>query len=198
MKKLFQLFTLFLSISLLANPMHDNKRIVVIDPGHGGVDSGVKNDEILEKEIVLEIAQLIKARNPYQDIEFVIIRTGDEQISNENRTKIINSYQPDLVLSLHIHSNVKSTVKGLEAHISPMNRCHEDSEMYAQRINQKLMELGFENLGIKENNTKILRDPQSPTVMLHIGHLSNDEDKEYLSNSENYIKIADKILEGLE
>ena len=79
-----------------------------------------------------------------------------------------------------------------------MNRCHEDSEMYAQRINQKLMELGFENLGIKENNTKILRDPQSPTVMLHIGHLSNDEDKEYLSNSENYSKIADKILEGLE
>ncbi|HEY4539764.1 MAG TPA: N-acetylmuramoyl-L-alanine amidase [Faecalibacter sp.] len=198
MKKLFQLFTLFLSISLLANPMHDNKRIVVIDPGHGGVDSGVKNDEFQEKEIVLEIAQLIKARNPYQDIEFVIIRTGDEQISNENRTKIINSYQPDLVLSLHIHSNVKSTVKGLEAHISPMNRCHEDSEMYAQRINQKLMELGFENLGIKENNTKILRDPQSPTVMLHIGHLSNDEDKEYLSNSENYSKIADKILEGLE
>lgn len=198
MKKLFQLFTLFLSIFLLANPMHDNKRIVVIDPGHGGVDSGVKNDEFQEKEIVLEIAQLIKARNPYQDIEFVIIRTGDEQISNENRTKIINSYQPDLVLSLHIHSNVKSTVKGLEAHISPMNRCHEDSEMYAQRINQKLMELGFENLGIKENNTKILRDPQSPTVMLHIGHLSNDEDKEYLSNSENYSKIADKILEGLE
>jgi len=198
MKKLFQLFTLFLSISLLANPMHDNKRIVVIDPGHGGVDSGVKNDEFQEKEIVLEIAQLIKARNPYQDIEFVIIRTGDEQISNENRTKIINSYQPDLVLSLHIHSNVKSAVKGLEAHISPMNRCHEDSEMYAQRINQKLMELGFENLGIKENNTKILRDPQSPTVMLHIGHLSNDEDKEYLSNSENYSKIADKILEGLE
>ena len=198
MKKLIQLFTLFLSIILFANPGNDNKRIIVIDPGHGGVDSGVKNDEFQEKEIVLEIARLIKERNPFNDIEFVIIRSGDEQISNENRSRLINSYQPDLVLSLHIHSNVKSTVKGLEAHISPMNRCHEDSEMYANRINEKLMDLGFENLGIKENNTKILRDPQSPTVMLHIGHLSNEEDKMFLSNPDNYTKIADKILEGIE
>lgn len=198
MKKLIGIFTLFLSITLFAHQSNNDKRIVVIDPGHGGVDSGVKNDEFQEKEIVLEIARLIKERNPYKDIEFVIIRTDDEQISNENRSKMINSYQPDLVLSLHIHSNVKSSVKGLEAHISPMNRCHEDSEMYATRINQKLTDLGFDNLGIKENNTKILRDPQSPTVMLHIGHLSNEEDKKYLSDPNNYSKIADKILEGLE
>lgn len=194
MKKIALFFTLFLAVISFAN---DGKKVIVIDPGHGGVDTGVKNDEFQEKQIVLEISKLIVERNPYQDLEFVILRNTDEQISNENRSKMINQYKPDLVISLHVHSNVKSSVKGLEAHISPLNHCYEDSKKYAERINQNLMQLGFENLGIKENNTKILRDPQAPTIMLHIGHLTNEEDKQIVTNAKNYPKIADQILAAL-
>lgn len=198
MKRLIALFTIFLSLSLNANPIPPHKRLIVLDPGHGGVDSGVKNEDLQEKYIVLEIARLMKERNPYEETEFVIIRSHDEQISNENRAKIINSYEPDLVISLHINSNIKSSVKGLEAHISPMNNCYEDSKLLAEKINQHLMELGFDNLGIKENNNKILRNPQAPTVMVHIGFLTNNEDKAILSNPKNYTRIADKILAALE
>lgn len=192
------MFTLFLASTLFANDNNDGKRVIVLDPGHGGVDTGVKSEEFQEKEIVLKIAKLIKERNKFQDTEFIILRTEDEQMSNENRAKLISNFNPDLVLSLHVHSNVKSSVKGLEAHISPMNNCFDDSKQYAEKINNKLMDLGFENIGIKENNTKILRDPLAPTVMLHIGHLTNQEDKAIVTNENNYILIADKILEALE
>lgn len=198
MRKIVFLFTLFLASTLFATDNNDGKRVIVLDPGHGGVDTGVKSEDFQEKEIVLEIAKLIKARNKFQDTEFIILRTEDEQMSNENRAKLISNFNPDLVLSLHVHSNVKSTVKGLEAHISPMNNCYDDSKKYAEKINHKLMDLGFENIGIKENNTKILRDPQAPTVMLHIGHLTNEEDKAIVTNKKNYTLIADKILEALE
>ena len=198
MRKIVFLFTLFIASTLFANQNNDGRRVIVLDPGHGGVDTGVKSEEFQEKEIVLEIAKLIKERNKLVDTEFIILRSDDEQISNENRAKLISNYNPDLVLSLHVHSNVKSSVKGLEAHISPMNNCYEDSKEYAEKINQKLTDLGFENIGIKENNTKILRDPQAPTVMLHIGHLTNEMDKAIVTNKSNYIKIADKILEALE
>ena len=194
MKKLILFCTFLLSVIVFAN----DKKIIVLDPGHGGVDAGVKSDEFLEKQIVLEISKLIVERNPFHDIEFVILRTTDEQISNENRAKMISQFKPDLVISLHVHSNVKSSVKGLEAHISPLNHCYEDSKKYAERINKNLTELGFEDLGIKENNTKILRDPQAPTVMLHIGHLTNEEDKQIVTNQKNYTKIADKILAALQ
>lgn len=198
MKKIVFLFTLFLASTLFATYDNEGKRVIVLDPGHGGVDNGVKSEEFLEKDIVLEIAKLIKERNKFQDTEFIILRTDDEQISNENRAKLISNYKPDLVLSLHVHSNVKSSVKGLEAHISPMNNCYDDSKNYAEKINSKLMDLGFENIGIKENNTKILRDPLAPTIMLHIGHLTNEEDKAFVTNEKNYTLIADKILEALE
>lgn len=197
MRKLVFLFTLFLASTLFATGNNEGKRVIVLDPGHGGVDTGVKSEDFQEKEIVLEIAKLIKERNKFQDTEFIILRLDDEQISNENRAKLISNYTPDLVLSLHVHSNVKSSVKGLEAHISPMNNCYEDSKLYAEKINEKLTDLGFENIGIKENNTKILRDPLAPTVMLHIGHLTNEDDKAIVTNEENYTKIADKILEAL-
>ena len=197
MRKLVFLVTLFLASTLFATGNNEGKRVIVLDPGHGGVDTGVKSEDFQEKEIVLEIAKLIKERNKFQDTEFIILRLDDEQISNENRAKLISNYTPDLVLSLHVHSNVKSSVKGLEAHISPMNNCYEDSKLYAEKINEKLTDLGFENIGIKENNTKILRDPLAPTVMLHIGHLTNEDDKAIVTNEENYTKIADKILEAL-
>lgn len=198
MKRLIAIFTILLSLSLNANPIPPTKRLIVLDPGHGGVDSGVKNDDLQEKIIVLEIARLIKERNPYQDTEFVIIRSSDEQMSNENRARIISGYNPDLVISLHINSNIKSSVKGIESHISPLNNCYDDSKMYAEKINHQLVELGFDNLGIKENNNKILRNPLSPTVMVHIGHLTNNEDKAIISDPKNYSRIADKILKALE
>lgn len=198
MKKILIFCTLFLASTLFAHMFNEGKRIIVLDPGHGGVDSGVKKDEFQEKEIVLAIAKRIKERNPFPDTEFVILRTNDEQISNENRAKIMNSFHPDLVLSIHVNSNVKSTIKGLEALVSPMNPCYEEAKSYADKINQNLTALGFENLGTKESNTKILRDSSAPTVMIHIGHLSNEEDKAIVTNPKNYDQIADQILAALQ
>lgn len=57
--------------------------------------------------------------------------------------------------------------------------------------------MGFENLGIIEDNAKVLRDAQAPTVMIEIGYLTNEQDRKYLTNEANYAKIADKILESL-
>ncbi|MBF0597111.1 N-acetylmuramoyl-L-alanine amidase family protein [Faecalibacter rhinopitheci] len=198
MKKLLIFCSIILTTSLFANTLNDGKRIIVLDPGHGGVDGGVKKDDYQEKDIVLEISKLIKSRNPYKDTEFIILRNTDEQISNENRAKIIKSYEPDLVISIHVNSNIKSTVKGLEALVSPMNPCFEDSKLIAEKINKNLISLGFENLGTKESNTKILRDSSAPTVMIHIGHLSNNEDKAIVTNPKNYNTIADQILAALE
>ena len=85
MKKIIQLFCILLTTSLFAQanftePTTTKKRTIVLDAGHGGADTGVKKDEFQEKDIVLKIANTIKERNPYQDIDFVFLRIGDEQI----------------------------------------------------------------------------------------------------------------------
>ena len=202
MKKIIQLFCILFTTSLFAQINNVDstpikKRTIVLDAGHGGADTGVKKDEFQEKDIVLKIVHIIKERNSYNDIDFVFLRTGDEQIINTNRAKLINEIKPDLVLSIHANYDVKDSKKGTEIHISPMNPYFEDAKILGEKIGQNVSSLGFENLGIIEDNAKVLRDAQAPTVMIEIGYLTNEQDRKYLTNEANYAKIADKILESL-
>ena len=202
MKNIIQLFCILLTTTLFAQTNFTEtsttkKRTIVLDAGHGGGDTGVKKDEFQEKDIVLKIANTIKERNPYQDIDFVFLRTGDEQIINTNRAKLINEIKPDLVLSLHANYDVKDSKKGTEIHISPMNPFFEQAKTLGEEIEKNVSSLGFDNLGIIETNSKVLRDAQAPTIMIEIGYLTNDQDRKYLTNEANYAKIADKILEVL-
>ena len=202
MKNIIQLFCILLTTTLFAQTNFTEtsttkKRTIVLDAGHGGGDTGVKKDEFQEKDIVLKIANTIKERNPYQDIDFVFLRTGDEQIINTNRAKLINEIKPDLVLSLHANYDVKDSKKGTEIHISPMNPFFEQAKTLGEEIGKNVSSLSFDNLGIIETNSKVLRDAQAPTIMIEIGSLTNDQDRKYLTNEANYAKIADKILEVL-
>ena len=202
MKNIIQLFCILLTTTLFAQTNFTEtsttkKRTIVLDAGHGGGDTGVKKDEFQEKDIVLKIANTIKERNPYQDIDFVFLRTGDEQIINTNRAKLINEIKPELVLSLHANYDVKDSKKGTEIHISPMNPFFEQAKTLGEEIGKNVSSLGFDNLGIIETNSKVLRDAQAPTIMIEIGYLTNDQDRKYLTNEANYAKIADKILEVL-
>jgi N-acetylmuramoyl-L-alanine amidase len=202
MKKLMYILCLFFATGLFAQTNFvDNiatkKRTILLDAGHGGADTGVKNDEVQEKDIVLKIANTIKERNPYQDIDFVFIRTGDEQIINTNRAKIINEIKPDLVISLHANYDVKDSKKGTEIHVSPMNPFYNQAKILGEKIGKNISTLGFDNLGIIETNSKVLRDSNAPTIMIEIGYLTNTQDRNYLTNEANYSKIADKILETL-
>lgn len=203
MKKIIQIICLLITTGLFGqtnfvdNKITSPKRIILLDAGHGGTDTGVKREEFQEKDIALKIATVIQEKNPFENIEFVLLRKGDEQIINTNRAKLINEIKPDLVLSLHANYNVKDSKKGTEIHLSPLNPTFEESKILGEKIGNNISSLGFENLGIVESNAKILRDSQVPIVMIEIGYLTNIEDRKLLTNEENYPKIADKIFEAL-
>ena len=127
MKKIIQIICLLITTGLFGqtnfvdNKITSPKRIILLDAGHGGTDTGVKREEFQEKDIALKIATVIQEKNPFENIEFVLLRKGDEQIINTNRAKLINEIKPDLVLSLHANYNVKDSKKGTEIHLSPLN-----------------------------------------------------------------------------
>lgn len=203
MKKIIQIICLFITTGLFAqtnfvdNTISSPKRVILLDAGHGGTDTGVKRDEFQEKDIALKIATIIQEKNPFENVEFVLLRKGDEQIINTNRTKMINEIKPDLVLSLHANYDVKDSKKGTEIHLSPLNPTYEESKKLGEKIAKNISTLGFENLGIIESNAKILRDSQVPIIMIEIGYLTNSDDRKILTNEDNYPKIADKIFEAL-
>ncbi|MCY3966409.1 MAG: N-acetylmuramoyl-L-alanine amidase [Acidobacteria bacterium] len=77
---------------------------IVLDPGHGGADTGVSSpDGVTEKDLVLEIARELGSHLADSlDARVVLTRTDDAEVALENRTAVANQRRADLFLSLHV------------------------------------------------------------------------------------------------
>jgi N-acetylmuramoyl-L-alanine amidase len=95
----------------------DNK-IIVIDPGHGGIDSGALNskDRLTEKEIVLEVATILKKELESLNYEVYLTREEDVFRELQERTSLANSKKADLFISLHVNASGSGQARGIEAY----------------------------------------------------------------------------------
>ena len=92
------------------------KKLLVIDPGHGGKDPGTVSGKLYEKDIVLKLAKKIeKLSKNYKNIEVRLTRDKDIFLALEERAVIANKLDGDLFISLHANSFVKDrNVGGME------------------------------------------------------------------------------------
>ncbi len=80
----------------------DDSFVVVLDPGHGGVDPGAVRDGVEEKDIMLKVAQaLAEALRRSGQAEVVLTRTDDRFVSLPGRVDMAHAVDADLFISLH-------------------------------------------------------------------------------------------------
>lgn len=169
---------------------------VVIDAGHGGHDDGAKFEGFSEKEIVASFAQKIKANNTDKNVIIHLTRTEDNFISLQDRAKFINELKPDLVLSLHVNGNENTDASGVEFYISPKSSTYENAKKIAENLNSRFVNNhGLKSRGVKDANFTLLRDTQYPSITVELGFLSNENDRNYLTDNNQQEKIAETILE---
>lgn len=78
------------------------KRIVMLDPGHGGIDTGaIGHNGSQEKHVVLAIAKTVRAQLRAQGIDARLTRTGDKFIPLYDRVEIAHQHGADLFMSIH-------------------------------------------------------------------------------------------------
>ena len=77
-------------------------KIIVIDPGHGGFESGIVKDDYAEKNIVLDIARKLSALAERGSYKSYMTRSGDLFMSQSERVKYTNDKDADIFISLHI------------------------------------------------------------------------------------------------
>ncbi len=104
------------SISL-AQQLGLGVRKIVLDPGHGGKDTGAMAFGLREKDIVLRLAHKLAPMLRQQlNCEVLLTRTKDTFIPLEERTAIANTSGADLFISLHINAHPASKINGLETY----------------------------------------------------------------------------------
>ncbi len=106
---------------------------MVIDAGHGGSDGGTVSGEVIEKDINLSVAMKLKAILEDNNIEVVLTRSSDEDISLPQRTSFANESNADFFISLHCnYYEDDAQIAGLECcYSSPEAK---ESKAYAESI----------------------------------------------------------------
>ncbi len=96
-------------------------RTIVIDPGHGGKDSGAPGPDRKrdEKQIVLNISKYLgeKIKAEYPSVKVVYTRSGDTYPSLTDRVEIAHDNSADLFISIHCNSSTNKSASGSSAHI---------------------------------------------------------------------------------
>ncbi len=93
--------------------------VVVIDPGHGGVDGGTSRGTFKESTIVFEIAEKIQKKlTENSEIQVFLTRGAARGISLEDRVRVAKQKNADLFLSLHANSSTSARVNGMEYYFS--------------------------------------------------------------------------------
>ncbi|MGZ5438681.1 MAG: N-acetylmuramoyl-L-alanine amidase family protein [Candidatus Aminicenantales bacterium] len=168
-----------------AAPAQDQAlRTVVIDPGHGGLESGAKGKfGNLEKDITLAVSLKLKALiEKDMGFEVVLTRDRDVDVSIENRSAIANNRKAGLFISIHANGSVQRKAGGSETFFLSLNATDEETR----------------RLAYLENNSSALQsriDPSSDNDLMMI--LWDMAQNAYIKQSSRLAELVQAELDAM-
>ena len=185
---------------------------IIIDAGHGGEDGGAEVDDILEKDINLNISLILRDMLQSNGCDVTTVRDSDISVYSDgadslsekktsdlhNRVNLFNSDTNNIVVSIHQNKFENSKYSGTQVFYSTNN---EHSAELAESIQTAVvMLLQPDNTRELKPATKeiyILDQATVPAVIVECGFLSNDEERGNLSDEAYQKKMAYAIMLGI-
>lgn len=199
-------------VELVSAAQPVSRPVVILDPGHGGIDGGAQANGIVEKDINLAIAQNLRDLLSVQGFHVIMTREDDRSIHDEGITQIARQKRSDLHNRLAITENHPEAILiSIHQNQFPQPSCQGAQIFYSQnrpesqKLAQSIQESFQRNLQpendrqIKpaQNNLFLLYEAKIPAVMAECGFLSNPQEAQKLSQTEYQEQAAFVILEGL-
>jgi glucan-binding YG repeat protein/N-acetylmuramoyl-L-alanine amidase len=200
------------------------KYVIVLDPGHGGTDSGAENQNGIssesESKLTLKIANYVK-QELEKSSQFVVYmtRTDDSYVGLSERVNYAASKNADILVSLHLNSADSKTANGAEILVPRTGRYNskiaENAGQLAQDILKKLVSLGLYNRGLvyrdSASGTKypdgstadyyaIVRQGLKagiPSIIVEHAFISSTVDAKFLDSEADLQKIGRADAEGI-
>lgn len=168
-------------------------RIIFIDPGHGGADTGALKAGIAEKDINLAIAKKVAAILTMRGAHVEMTRWTDSTVSLQERVEFSNSKRTDIFVSIHINSSVRPEVHGIETHY------YTDSGYEVAKIIHKsiMSKVSGIDRGLFKSRFYVINHTEAPSVLLELGFISNDNERNTLLTEERKQRSAEAIAEGI-
>ncbi len=200
-------------------------RTVVIDAGHGGIDTGTRHagKKLNEKDLALDTAKRLAALLEREGVRVVMTRTDDTFVSLAERAARANAAGADLFISVHFNavaagsavhgtetyiltpagqrstgSNVIAALDAAESAPQPGNAHDAWNTVLGWQMHRTLLEeLGTADRGLKRARFAVLRLVECPAVLVEAGYLSNDAEARRIGTAEYRQRIAEGIATGI-
>lgn len=203
---IFAICSLLYKSTLMTNSSQTlAKKVIVIDPGHGGMDNGASVGKVNEDELNLRISYAIKNELELRGATVYLTRSDDQDMTRRNynyskqddmylRALKIDEYKPDLFLSIHLNS-ASSRAWGSQVFYYKRS---EDGKHLASCIHNRMKSLTGTRKSVSPCGFYILRATQSTGVLIECGFLSNANERGQLRSSKYHQKLAKVISDGIE
>jgi N-acetylmuramoyl-L-alanine amidase len=172
---------------------------VVIDPGHGGKDSGGVSGRrapifLREKDLTLDTARRVRDELRRAGLRAVMTRDDDHFVELDDRVSIADRQGPGAVLvSIHYDAVSDHGMNGAKTFF-----WRADSHGLATRIQQHLVAAtGETNIGVIRRRLRLTRNPEIPSVLCECAFLTNAVEARTVAMDSNRQRIADGIAQGI-
>ncbi|MCG7385918.1 N-acetylmuramoyl-L-alanine amidase family protein [Paenibacillus sp. ACRRY] len=183
------------SSSQPALPTVDGKKVVIIDPGHGGRQSGaVSISGKYEKDFNLAVGLKVQALlQKHDDIQTVITRQDDTELSLQQRVEMAELNQADIFISIHGNKFTTPDPNGIETLYSRI-----ESKTLADMLHTHIMPVtGLKDRGVKMVSLHVTRETSMPAVLLELGFMSNPTDEALMLTEDYQERCAEAIVDGI-
>ncbi len=203
-------------------PVSRGRGVIVLDPGHGGVDNGTKSPlgQRFEKDYTLDWARRLKSLLEARGWKVVLTRNTDVAVELGERVMIAEQNQADLFISLHLNA-ANAGVTGLETYcltpagmastltrgyadpvniFLPGNSQDAENMRLAMRVHRSLLQnVGMADRGVQRARfMAVLKTQQRPAILVEGGYLSDHHESKQLDSPEYRQKLAAAVAKALE
>jgi N-acetylmuramoyl-L-alanine amidase len=200
---------------------------VVIDPGHGGSNTGAagRAPGEFEKKLTLRIARALKSRLEAAGANAVLTRERDEYLTLRERTRRANAARPDCFISLHANATPEHGRRGVETYVLAREPADVEAHRAAAREHDELSALLADlahvdaqrasltlaravqsrvaavrpggNRGVKQGAYDVLEGVDAPAILVEVGFIDHPVEGVELERGEVAEQIAEAIADGV-
>lgn len=178
-------------------------RAIAIDPGHGGLDTGViapdgYNEKLVTFDVADRLARLLRMR---LGIPVYVSRTGDYDVTLDQRLESALRDDVDLLILLHAQASFSQEIRGIDLLLrdeeEPLNPSL-GSLVLAQQLSATMTEKDLRVRGIYPSSRLSLGRGNLPTVQIEIGYLSNPDELRLLRQEDYQNRLVQSVFEGIQ
>lgn len=193
-------------------------KLVVIDAGHGGQDTGAIRGGVFEKDLTLDVARRLETAVRAAGFKTMLTRSGDETVSLAERATRANEERDCVFISIHFDEGGRAAATGVNTYyaarqtpkvplvaswlpfLQPVAEQKEniDSQSLAGFVQQALVaRTNAMDRGVRTQQFYVIANVRHPAVLVEGGFLSNAEDLTKITTEDYRQQLAVAISEGI-